>query len=254
MERNLYDDLFFLDSKVEPQEKISHFFEKTVFEIKCIISTYANNPYYKDEFGEDIKYQMRENHIPVEICNDIVAMLYIVTNTVMDRLNFMKGDLLERYNLTEEDIKSRLAFYDKIVKNIIRVRGESLLFDIPPSIQKNPVLCCATAFCDIVKNPMLINDYQDAPVVIEGFENNFEFVNGVAMPIIETVAKYASKIIRIISPLLDTVNEFKRTKQNKNDMASHRNGQTHSNEKIILVIFAIVMGLFIISSINYLFG
>lgn len=47
--------------------------------------------------------------------------------------------------------------------------------DIPPSIQSVPMLRCAVAFGDCVTNPDMINDYEDAPLIIDGIDEVVEF-------------------------------------------------------------------------------
>ena len=200
MERDnfYYDYEIQLSSTMSSQEKISCFFDCAISSIKNIISTYENKSYCKDDSDEDIRYQMREYYLPLEIYYDMIAMLYVVTNTVMDSFSSMKGNILEKYDLNEDDIKPRIDFYDKISKKYIKVRGESLLFDIPTEINDNPVLCCAISFCDILKNSRLIEDYENAPINLEGFNVNIEFVNEVVILIMETVAKYATRVIKVV--------------------------------------------------------
>lgn len=56
-----------------------------------------------------------------------------------------------------------------------KIAGLWATSDIPPSIQSVPMLRCAVAFGDCVTNPDMINDYEDAPLIIDGIDEVVEF-------------------------------------------------------------------------------
>ena len=56
-----------------------------------------------------------------------------------------------------------------------KIAGLWATSDIPPSIQSVPMLRCAVAFGDCITNPDMINDYEDAPLVIDGIDEVVDF-------------------------------------------------------------------------------
>lgn len=56
-----------------------------------------------------------------------------------------------------------------------KIAGLWATSDIPPSIQSVPMLRCAVAFGDCITNPDMIDDYEDAPLVIDGIDKVVEF-------------------------------------------------------------------------------
>ncbi len=56
-----------------------------------------------------------------------------------------------------------------------RVAGTWSLADIPPSIQSVPMLRCAVAFGDCITNPSMIDDYEEAPLMLDDISKVAEF-------------------------------------------------------------------------------
>lgn len=65
----------------------------------------------------------------------------------------------------KREFRSRAQFY-WIISHGGRIAGLWSLSDIPPSVQQVPMLRCAVALGDCITNPEMINDYEDAPLLV----------------------------------------------------------------------------------------
>ena len=70
----------------------------------------------------------------------------------------------------------RESFYWGI-SNGKKAKGLWALSDIPPSIMSVPMLRCAVAFGDCITNPEMIDDYENAPLLIDGVGEVAAFQN-----------------------------------------------------------------------------
>lgn len=160
-----------------------------------------------------IKNLELESDYKLKIKCDLVSMLYVVADYAAlstNNRNIITTDLHEHlptlipYSLQKDSHFTenstfilRTEFYGKIIRKEIKVRGEVLLSDIPKNAENIPVIRCAVAFCDILKNPLLFSNYSKAPVMIFGFDKDLDFVNSVALPIIDIVLKFVGDVIGI---------------------------------------------------------
>ncbi len=156
----------------------------------------------------------KNNHIENNLDIDLSAMLFAVsdfTANSFNRRDIIINDLIPyifetlprgnawwfnlNLSLTPEKFDERVDFYGKIIRKSIKLRAESITVDVSNELLENPLARCVIAFCDMLKNPKCINDYNNAPVALLGFSDDFLFTSEVTYPIIEFVMTYIKKII-----------------------------------------------------------
>lgn len=156
----------------------------------------------------------KNNHIENNLDIDLIAMLFTIsdfTANSFDRRDIIINDLMPyifetlprgfawwfdlNLSLTPEKFDERADFYGKIIRKSVKLRAESITVDVSNELLENPLARCVIAFCDMLKNPKCINDYNNNPVALLGFSDDFLFTSEVTYPIIEIVMKYIKKII-----------------------------------------------------------
>lgn len=166
-----------------------------------IVSLYASSTI---KIGETIKKSNFKDNYDSNMEIDLDAMLYVLVDYIahnshneyiIDELN----SYISYWN-NENDcahLKPRIEFYSKIVSKSIKIRGECLAFDIPTNIKRNPLIICSIAFCDILKNPLLLSNYSKAPVMLIGFDKDLDYINHIVLPIIDIVLKFVGDVMEI---------------------------------------------------------
>lgn len=163
------------------------------------------------KISDIIKNLELDNECELKIKCDWVSMLYVVadytalsinnrdiiTNILHDHLPTLIPYCLQNNSHFTENptFILRTNFYGEIIRREIEVRGECLLSDIPENIENIPVLRCAIAFCDILRNPALITNYKNAPISIIGYESDLLFTQRITLPIIDIISKFVADII-----------------------------------------------------------
>ena len=130
---------------------------------------------------------------------DLEAMLYVVSDFVaynIDRRDTIENELLHHRGFYYFDFKSRVEFYGKIANGTIKPRGDCIV-DLPTSITDNPLTRCVIAFCDILKNPSLLDEYNSSPLLVLGIDKEFVFVKEIVMPMVSVVLEYISDIMKL---------------------------------------------------------
>lgn len=216
------------------------------------------------------------NHVNNTLDIDLLAMLFVVSDFIadaFDRRDIIINDLIPfifevlpvgspawfnlSYSLTNEKFDERVDFYGKIIRKSVNVRTESLAGDVSKDLLENPIARCVIAFCDILKNPKCLNNYNNAPIALLGISADFEFTSEITYPIIEVVMNYAKKIIDYCKKDSPKYPNLQKTLEytNMQKAINSRKNNTHTDNPNlisslsyligfgILVVLAIIIGL-----------
>lgn len=148
------------------------------------------------------------NYSKYNLVRDLKVMLFVIADIIAYSLHtrdVIKNDLFPNFDLNlfivDSDryrhTESRIEFYSKIADDSITLRGDCLPNDLPSSFTNNPCTRCAIAFCDILMNPLLIDDYVSAPFLLRGFDKVFVFASKTVMPIMDIISEYIANVIKI---------------------------------------------------------
>lgn len=157
---------------------------------------------YKDKLMSFIKET--NLNLDFNISLEVSAMLYslgcyIISNfdseLSADSEHFL-SEVCDDDSITPKEFNERTLFYSEIITNAIELRAECFLNDPEEVVFRNPILRCATAFCDILKNPLCFNDYENAPLMLIGFIENFKFTSEITVPIVNEVKNFANEIYK----------------------------------------------------------
>lgn len=183
---------------------------------------------------DDAYWKIRQLKCSIDDYNNLAfelrTMLFVVADCIAyncDCRDIIEKDLYPSFEFelgweAEKEsyhyAKSRIEFYTKIADNSINLRGDCLLIDIPSSIKNNPCTRCAVAFCDILNNPTLLSNYANGPVMLHGFDKNFDFATEIVMPMIDIILEYMANVMKLcgitettpskkIKPITSTVDD-----------------------------------------------
>lgn len=211
-----------------------------------------DNIYYQDRYYPTIKEEIMDifsvYHVAFqnlftskkELQVEIVPFMYVIAdiatiNANKDR-NFTSNIFKKWYrksliisNQIDDIFNERVNFYAEFVRGK-QPRYEWLFFE-KPQIEENGIFRCCAAFGDIIFNPECLENYDNAPVIINGIDNNLIFAKQMNS-FIGTVAEFYNTLYKKICSISEAdIKDFSEVKKDANIKINFREFTHYNSER-----------------------
>ena len=99
-----------------------------------------------------------------------------------------------RINNISSLFEQRYQFYEAIILDKITVRADYWIGSPPDAFLEDPNSRCILAYGDMLRNPDFFDDYENAPILLEGIVKNASFMKDTLFPIHKQILKLQSSL------------------------------------------------------------
>ncbi|MCH5323970.1 MAG: hypothetical protein J1E39_02040 [Eubacterium sp.] len=121
---------------------------------------------------------------------ELLPILYVLVDYVgyvlkkrelsNDALNWISS-AIDDFHYYKDEFNKRVDFYVEFIRGKVPFMNWSPV-DAPKESLNDPLFRCVAAFGDVIYNPACIDNYDDAPLLINGIFDQFNFTNKIMKP------------------------------------------------------------------------